>query len=217
MKQIEWANGIGHRGRSKHLILVKNNEMIQFKGESIPSVAVVLVSKYTRNGKWSHSEYTIELAPGVRSYPIIMGWETGTLREALKAYDWVSAANYFGVSLNVVKKFIAQWRPFDAEHWDMVEKEIEELESISEQGMETVIVNIGPGTRRAREEGCLVWPIMIEEPNKTKTELAPEQWITGCKVGNVLVQDVVHHSGYGGGTKEITLVVPCGSTVWRKK
>ena len=52
--------------------------IIPFAGETIPGVATVVATKYEKNGKWSYSEWTVELADGIGSFVWSQDWELGS-------------------------------------------------------------------------------------------------------------------------------------------
>lgn len=58
----------------RHLNLL----IFEFAGESIPGVCQITSTSYTKNGKWSHSTWEVELAPGLRSFVWTQDWELGS-------------------------------------------------------------------------------------------------------------------------------------------
>lgn len=81
-----WSDQMGHRGRGAWLLLVDSEGHIhRFTGENILGVCAVVGTDYKKAGKWSHTTYRLELAPGVRAIAGRDGWETGRFVEGLGA------------------------------------------------------------------------------------------------------------------------------------
>lgn len=87
----------GHRGRGhKNLLLVRQQVVIPFAGETIPGVVRVLRRDYAKQGKWSHSTWSVECAPGVLAFSLGEDWETG---EYFNSATWAGAAQEFRARL----------------------------------------------------------------------------------------------------------------------
>ena len=81
MNIINWEDGIGSRGRTKGLLIIpQGGQPYWFKGGSDDNVKVA-GSHYTKNGKWSHTEYELEISEDVRALPVTQGWESGRWKE----------------------------------------------------------------------------------------------------------------------------------------
>lgn len=52
--------------------------IFEFAGKSVPGVLTVIKDEYEKNGKWSHTTWTVELAEGVQSFVWSQDWEQGT-------------------------------------------------------------------------------------------------------------------------------------------
>ncbi len=91
MKTINWKDGIEARGRRKGLIIIPpSGAPYWFKGGSDQSVRVIS-SIFKKDGKWSHTQFALELAEGVRSLSVIQGWDTGKWREGFATALGLSA------------------------------------------------------------------------------------------------------------------------------
>ncbi len=128
MENITWSDGIGSRGRNPFLLFVRGDEAIVFHGQNIPGVVVVRGTDYTKNGKWSHTTYRLELASGIRHIAGRDGWETGRFVEGLasavgcKTPDtWADTATALGISVPSAMELLRSWRPKAAEKLDEVE------------------------------------------------------------------------------------------------
>jgi hypothetical protein len=81
MTNITWSDELGNRSRRNGLLIIPPGEQAYwFCGGSDKNVRVV-VSRYNKNGKWSHTTYELEVADGVRAQPVTQGWESGKWRE----------------------------------------------------------------------------------------------------------------------------------------
>lgn len=208
---MEWNDGIGPRARRAWLLVVGPGDRVRaFAGESIPGVVAVVATAYHKDGKWSSTTYQIEAAPGVRLIPGRDGWETGTLREALKAPRWVDGANAVGVSLPAWQAFVREWRPKAAAHWDSVEESLASLDEVEAGGAEEIAISIGGPTRRQRDAGFWDWPIrVLDEDGAEVGRIAAVDGHLQA-TGPVRMLDVTRTSGPGGGYVTFRLGVPAG-------
>lgn len=63
----------------KNLLVAKVGDeqvIFEFSGD-IPGVARVVKTRKEKNGKWSFTEWTVELAPGIEGFSFSQDWETG--------------------------------------------------------------------------------------------------------------------------------------------
>ncbi len=160
---IEWSNGIGSRGRNPFLLFVRGDEIVPFAGSNIDGVVVVRGTDYSKNGKWSHTTYRLELASDIRHIAGRDGWETGRFVEGLGSAagcatpdTWADTAKALGVSVPSAMEFLRSWRPKAAEKLDEVEQALANLEEASEQkdaDLVTVTVSFGSPTNRAIRDG----------------------------------------------------------------
>lgn len=218
---MEWSDRQGSRDRQAWLLLVSPDGVVRvFAGESIPGIVAVVGSDYEKAGKWSHTTFRLELAPGVRAVPGRDGWETGTLREALGADRWVDAANVLSVSVAQVQAFVRAWRPKAAEHWDRVEAELEAVDAEApDEGATTATLSFGSPTNRVAREGFWDWPVrvldaagcevgrIIPGPGSLEGETS---WASPVSSGTVRVLDHDRSAGYHGGTVSLRCAIPDG-------
>jgi len=84
---IKFNDGIGSRGIRHMNLLVASacdkQVIFPFQGKSIPGVAQIESSSYERNGKWSSTTWSVNLAEGIEGFTWSQDWEQG---------------NYLGVS-----------------------------------------------------------------------------------------------------------------------
>jgi hypothetical protein len=62
--------------------------IFEFAGQSVPGVVTVVREDHEKNGKWSHTTWTVGLAEGVGSFSWHQDWERGTY---LTAGTWSAA------------------------------------------------------------------------------------------------------------------------------
>jgi len=124
---------MGPRSRGAWLILRKDGELREFKGETIPGWAVVVSSRFTKNGKWSHTTYQLALGAGVVAIPGRTGWETGRWTEGVHAATgkpadtWSELAVALGVSEDSARAFVSENYPNTAARLTQTEKELAAL------------------------------------------------------------------------------------------
>ncbi len=224
MQNIEWSDQIGSRGRGAWLLFVKGDEIIPFSGMDIPGVVVVRGTDYTKNGKWSHTTYRLQVADSVRHIAGRNGWETGRFVEGLGSAvgcatpdTWADTASALGVSVPSTMEFLRAWRPGAAEKLDEVEESLAKLEEVSEQETDSVIVTVsfGSPTNRAIREGYWEWPKGI--PGYA-AEIRLKDSDKGWSEGNITVVgisgtvlSVKHSAGMHGGYYAVSVAVLPGT------
>lgn len=79
LKTLRHCNDrVGARGRlHKNLIVVPGEGIVKFAGESIPPRCTIVSVGYKKDGKWSHTSWTLELAPDTYLVVFDQNWETG--------------------------------------------------------------------------------------------------------------------------------------------
>ena len=93
--QIKCDDQLGSRGLKKvNVLIVPGQGLLKFTGESISPVAKVLLAEPSKNGKWSCTTWTIELAEGVRQEVIKQDWESS---------EWLLGET-LGIALEDLKK-----------------------------------------------------------------------------------------------------------------
>jgi len=224
MTNIEYSDGIGSRGRNPFLLFVRGDEIISFAGSDIAGVVVVRGTDYTKNGKWSHTTYRLQLADGIRHIAGRSGWETGRFVEGLASAvgcatpdTWADTAKALGVSVPSAMEFLRSWRPKAAEKLDEVEQSLVKLEEVSEKETDSVIVTVsfGSPTKRAAREGYWESPKSIPGYNAEIRKIdASGSWAEGniAVVGiSGTVLSVKHSSGMHGGYYGVSVAVIPGT------
>lgn len=124
--EFKFRDGLAHAGRTYRLwIITQQGDIHLFAGEPIPSVLSVRGSTYTRNGKWSHSVWTLKVGTAVpyEITPPMHGtvWgECGTWEEGLEALREVTKV---AVSRKQFETAIRRDFAAAAKRWDEVGSE----------------------------------------------------------------------------------------------
>lgn len=226
MENIEWSNGIGSRGRGPFLLFIRGDEIIPFGGSNIAGVVVVRGTDYTKNGKWSHNTYRLQLAEGIRHIAGMSGWETGRFVEGLGSAvgcatpdTWPDTAKALGVSVPSAMEFLRSWRPKAAEKLDEVEQSLAKLEEVSEQETDSVIVTVsfGSPTNAAIRGGYWESPKTIPG---YKAEIRKLDRSGSWAEGNIAVVgisgtvlSVKHSAGMHGGYYAVSVAVLPGTEI----
>lgn len=219
-----WDNKMGSRSRTAWLLLIKNGTVHVFKGETIRGVCAIVGTDYKKQGKWSHTTFRMELAPGVRAIPGMDGWETGRfvegLRDAVNYHQpidrWVDVANALGVTLTEARRFLQEWRPKAAAKLDEVEDALASIDEHTGGDFEIVVVSFGAPTRRRREAGFWSWPVLVLLDNQEIGRLVPEGSFY-VPSGQVKLLAMETSSGFGGGYVSMRLAVPAGAVAVHKE
>lgn len=135
MKEFTWSDQMGSRGRAAWLLLRKGHELAFFAGVTIPGWCVVQSRQFTKNGKWSHTNFRLQIADDVVAMPGRQGWESGGFLEGLgaaasqpKPGTWAEVAACLGVPVDAAKTFLRATKKLSAEHIDKVETEMRSLD-----------------------------------------------------------------------------------------
>lgn len=92
-KTVNADDKLGSRSRRHINLFVCPEGIVNFTGQSIAPVMRVLKENYTKNGKWSHSTYAVEIDQTHELLPFFQDWETGnwfnskTWSEAIAEFD----------------------------------------------------------------------------------------------------------------------------------
>lgn len=89
---VTFNDRIGSRSLSHMNVLVASvgdqTVIFPFEGKPVPGVVQIVSTRYEKNGKWSYTEWTAELADGIRSFEWYQNWETS---QYLNAGVWSRA------------------------------------------------------------------------------------------------------------------------------
>lgn len=99
MNIVTVNDGIGDRGRKHVNVLVSDNGMVAFNGQSIPGAVRVLSVNYDKAGpRWSKTTWEVELSEGIRMETLTQEWGTGCW---LNAKTWSEAVKELREKLKV--------------------------------------------------------------------------------------------------------------------
>lgn len=77
-REMSYSDGIGHRNRQHFLLCGGPGDSVnEFKGTGIPGVVAVKTATYTKNGKWSHTDYTLLVSETAWALTLSQSWEEG--------------------------------------------------------------------------------------------------------------------------------------------
>lgn len=168
---MEYCDKIGSRGRRSWLLLIKNDEITVFGGETVKGMVVVKGSDYHKAGKWSCTTYRLVIADDVRVIVGRDGWETGRVTEGLgSACDtstpdtWKELSDALGVSVPSAMRFLRFFRPAEAKRLDEVEAELSALDDLADadnKALSETTVGFGGPTNRQMRNGYWLRPKAI--------------------------------------------------------
>jgi len=219
----EWSDEVKSRRRRPWLLLIKAGKITSFSGESIPGLVAVVGSNYVKCGRWSYTDYRLEIADDVRAIAGRQGWNNGTFREGLAGAvgskqpldRWSDVATALGVSLPECRRFLKAEFPAEAAELDKIEAALEAVDSASPGGVEEISITFGSPIRRLMENGFWEWPVRVLDADGNEVgRVTPGGFAVGWSqptvTGNVRLLDSVHEGGHHGGYQSLRLAVPAG-------
>lgn len=135
MKQYTVDDQMLSRGRQKMNILVTKLGIVEFTGKHIPPVLKVIKEDYSKNGKWSHSTYHIEVDESCEMVTWSQDFELGTY---VTAKRWKEALQDFRNKINIdvtdemIENFIRHRLEKAAEKLDNYEQIVAQQTSLEE-------------------------------------------------------------------------------------
>jgi len=130
MKTTTCNDSIGSRSiQHINVLVVRGQGLVQFKGESIPPVARVVRTEYTKNGKWSHTTWSVELADEASIVTFSQDWGIGkyfpvaTWQEAINRVREADRVAMDGVTDPMIERFIRSTFPKVAADLDKADAE----------------------------------------------------------------------------------------------
>jgi hypothetical protein len=133
MKTVKINNRQGSRDcQQVQILLVAGRGIVQFKGESIAPVCRVIGTDHTKDGKWSHTTWTVELAEdcqiisyfqnaGTGKFFYSQGWD-GAIVELMKRFEGGITPADHGLTRDQVVSAIRAIFPRSAAAIDAAEK-----------------------------------------------------------------------------------------------
>jgi len=212
MSSYSYNDGLCPGGRKPRLYLAKAGEVRKFTGENISGFCAIATSSYNKNGKWSCTEYTINLATGVRPLYFLSPLH-GTWGDDLAS--WGEVAETLGLPVDVAQMLIRSEYSGTAERLDKLEEFALAAEAEGNE-TETVIISFGSPTNRARQEGYWDAPKSAQTTNGQKVTVKPDQGQYGPDWDKPSVVEPVgakilssrHQPGMHGGYWTIEVAVP---------
>ena len=205
----EYNDGLFPGGRRPRLYLSKAGEVRKFAGKNIPDYCAVVTARYVKNGKWSNTDYTLDLAPGVRAMEFLSPLH-GTWGDDLSS--WGVVAERLCLPVDVAQDITRAEYPKTAERLDRLEAF---ATGIEQQGAttETVVVSFGSPTNRDVSEGYWSQPKTAWATDGRTVVVKPGEGDDWCKAEAVApdgakVLSSRHKPGMHGGYWTIEVAVP---------
>lgn len=207
-----YNDGLRAAGRHPRLYLAKSGEVKKFAGENIPGYCAVVTAQYTKNGKWSNTQYVLDLAAGVRPLHFLSPMH-GTWGDDLAS--WGEVVEKLGLAVETVHALVRAEYPATGERLDKLENF--QLAAEAEGGdTEVVIISFGSPTNRAIAEGYWSKPKSGKTSDGRTVTVAPGQGQYGSdwdkpvavEPEGARVVSSRHSPGMHGGYWTIEVVVP---------
>lgn len=209
IETYRYNDGMAAGSRTPRLYLVKGTgEPVLFNGENIPGVCAIAAQKYTKNGKWSNTDYSLLLAAGVRPLYFVSPLH-GVWGDDLAS--WGEVAEKLALPMGQAQAIVRREYPPTAERLDAVEAFAVAQE---EQGLEaeTVVISFGGPTRRQRDEGFWSLPKSGRTSDGRTVTIEPVDgdWYHPVATApeGATVMSSEYTPGMGGGYHSVTVMVP---------
>ncbi len=206
----EYDNGLRKGRRTPKLYLAKGKDVSKFEGGNIEGFCAISTQKYTKQGKWSNTVYSLLLAKGVKPIyfldPLHGEWGDNTS-------SWGEIAERLNLPVDTIKELVKEEYPRTAKRLDDIE-EFALVQETAEKEIEVVIVSFGSPTHRAIAEGY--WEnekSSVTSDGQTVTVAPNPDWrtpvITEPKDAKIISTN--HTRGMHGGYWNIEVAVPSES------
>lgn len=203
----KWNDGLLPAGRRPRLYLAKGGEAVKFTGENIAGFCAVAAQKYEKNGKWSNTTYTLDLAPGVRALEFVSPMH-GTWGDSIMS--WGQACEQLGLPIDAVQSLIRA-------EYAATAKRLDDLEAFAaatpHAEVEVVVISFGSPTNRAIRDGYWSNPKSGQTSDGRTVTVRPgpvDDWrkpeIVEPSGASVLSSD--HRPGMHGGYWTVKVAVP---------
>jgi hypothetical protein len=107
---IKFLDRQGNRDRQTRLLVIPAEGPVYWFAGGSDSAVTVTGKQYTKDGKWSHTTWDLEVSDGVRTLVVRQGWESGKWREGFcDALGLPSAAKWDAVATTLgrpVEQFV---------------------------------------------------------------------------------------------------------------
>lgn len=211
-----YNDGLHNAGRTPRLYLAKGGEVRKFTGENLPGWYAVVTAKYTKNGKWSNTQYQLDLAPGVRPLYFLSPMH-GTWGDNLGS--WGEVAETLGLPVDIAQKLIRSEYKGTAERLDKLEEFALAVEAQGNE-TETVVISFGSPTNRSIREGYWEKPKSSQASDGRTVTVEPGKGEYGADWGKPVVVEPEgakvlssrHSPGMHGGYWTIEVIVPVATS-----
>jgi hypothetical protein len=210
-----YNDGLHSAGRHPRLYLAKGGEVVKFAGANIPGFCAIATSRYQKNGKWSNTQYSLDLVPGVRPLSFLSPMH-GTWGDDLGS--WGEVAETLGLPVDVAQAIVRAEYPKTGERLDKLEEFALAVE-VEGHATETVVISFGSPTNRAISEGYWEKPKSSQASDGRTVTIEPGKGEYGSDWGTPSVVEPEgakvlssrHKPGMHGGYWTVEVVVPISS------
>jgi hypothetical protein len=126
MEIYNYNNGLQAGNRRPHLWFAKGNEVLAFTGSNEAGWYAISSEQYTKNGKWSFTDYKLLLCEGVRAIELLSPLHK-TWGDDCNSWEEVRAR--LKVSLENARKILQQSYPDQAKRLDDLEAFVKEAQA----------------------------------------------------------------------------------------
>lgn len=209
---VKFNDGLCSGGRRPRLYLAKGGEVKKFVGEAIPGFCVIVTQRFERNGKWSNTDWSLSLAPGVRPLiflsPLHGNWGD-------EFTSWGEVCQKLGLPIEVAQEVVRKEYPRTGERLDQAEAFAIASEEAGKSS-ETVIVSFGSPTNRQAQEGFWSSPKKGVTSDGREVIVRPSEgeygpnWSEPIVVApeGATILSSRHRSGMKGGYYTVEVLVP---------
>ena len=208
MLSVNYNDGLRHAGRTPRLYLTNGEVAHKFLGDNLPGCVTIATEKFTKNGKWSNTDYLLHLSPGFRALSFLSPLH-GVWGDDLGS--WAEVATKLQLPLPLAQEIIRHEYPKTAARLDAVEVFAAE---VGKTALENVVVSFGSPTNREIKAGWWNEPkSALSADGQTKVVIQPHP-VRGWNEPSVVqpesarIVNIVDYPVMHGGSFAITVAVP---------
>ena len=109
---MRYNDGLHNGSRRPTLWLVVSGEIVKFEGNHIPGTVAIAQEKWSKNGKWSNTEYVLELGQNVTPCYLLAPLHGQVWPENNRFLAYTRFCEDFGVAVSFEKFDTALLRDF---------------------------------------------------------------------------------------------------------
>jgi hypothetical protein len=210
--EYQYNDGLHNGGRTPRLYLAKGGQAVRFSGQAIDGYCAIGSSSYTKDGKWSRTQYTLLLAPGVRPLYFLSALH-GIWGDWFAS--WGEVATDLGLPVEAAQAIVRAEYARTADRLDEIDRFALAVEAQGAQ-TEMVIISFGAPTNRAIRDGYWEAPKSATASDGRVVTITPgtgpvgADWYhpTAMEPAGAQVVGVRHRPGMHGGYYSVEVAVP---------